>query len=137
MNLDVNYLAIFVAAIVYYVGGALWYSPILFGKTWMGLVGLTEEKMKETQKDSWKAYLTAFISALLISYGIARVEGYMNVITFAGGVHAGFWAWLCFVLTTMATNNSFSNRPFKLTVIDAGYHLYGFLVIGVILAVWK
>ena len=137
MQVDINYLAVFVAAVVYYIGGALWYSPLLFGKTWMGLVGLNEEKIKEGQKEAWKSYLTAAISAILISYGIARVEGYLNVITIGGGLHAGFWAWICFVVTTMATNNSFAGRPFKLLIIDSGYHLYGFVVMGIILAVWK
>ena len=137
MQVDVNYLAVFVAAIVYYAGGALWYSPVLFGKSWMGLVGLTEEILEETKKEVWKSYLTSFVAALIISYGLARLEAYMNVITFAGGFHTGFWAWLCFVLTTMMTNNTFAGRPVKLLVLDSGYHLYGFLVIGVILAVWK
>jgi len=135
--MDINYLAVFVAAIIYYAGGALWYSPVLFGKSWMGLVGLTEEKIKASQKDAWKSYVTALVAALFISYGIARIEGYMNVITFAGGFHTGFWTWLCFVITTMATNNAFSGRPVKLLLIDSGYHLYGFLVMGVVLAVWK
>jgi len=137
MQVDINYLAVVVAAILYYAGGALWYSPVLFGKSWMGLVGLTEEKIKEEQKKAWKSYLMSFISAFLISYGIARIEAYMNVITLDGGLHTGFWAWLCFVLTTMATNNSFAGRPFKLLFIDSGYHLYGFLVIGIVHAVWK
>ncbi len=137
MGIEINYLAVFIAAIIYYAGGALWYSPVLFGKGWMGLIGLTEEKLKEAQKGAWKSYLIAFIAALLISYGIARIEAYLNVITFGGGIHTGFWAWLCFVVTTMATNNSFAGRPFKLLLIDSGYHLYGFLVMGIMLAVWK
>jgi hypothetical protein len=137
MQIDINYLAVFIAAIVYYVGGALWYSPILFGKSWMGLVGLTEEKIKEGQKEAWKSYLIAAISAILISYGIARVEAYLNVITVGGGLHVGFWTWICFVITTMATNNAFAGRSFKLLLIDGGYHLYGFVLIGVVLAVWK
>ena len=137
MQVDINFLAVFVAAIIYYIGGALWYSPLLFGKSWMGLVGLTEEKIKEGQNEAWKSYLIAAISAILISYGIARVVTYLNVITIGGGLHVGFWTWICFVITTMATNNSFAGRSFKLLLIDGGYHLYGFVVMGVVLAVWK
>jgi hypothetical protein len=133
----VNYFAVIVAALVYYAGGALWYSPALFGGPWMAAVGLTGEKIKERQKDAWKSYLVALVSALLISYGIARIEMYMAVDSLYGGLHTGFWSWLCFVITTSATNNFFADRPLKLLLIDAGYHLYGFLVIGVILAVWK
>lgn len=137
MEGNVNYLAVVVAALIYYAGGALWYSPLLFGKSWMVVVGLTEEKIKAQQKDAWKSYLTALIGALIISYGIARLEMYMNVDSFSGGLQTGFWTWLCFVVTTAATNNVFAGRPFKLLLIDAGYHLYGFLVMGVIIAVWK
>jgi hypothetical protein len=137
MDGSVNYLAVVIAALAYYAGGALWYSPVLFGKQWMALVGLTEEKIAEQKKDAWKSYVTSLVAALVISYGLARIEMYMNVVTFAGGLHTGFWSWLCFVITTSATNSAFAGRPVKLLFIDAGYHLYGFLVIGVILAVWK
>jgi Protein of unknown function (DUF1761) len=137
VQVDINYFAVFVAAVVYYIGGALWYSPFLFGKTWMDLAGLNEEKIKEDKKSAWKSYLTAAGSALLISIGLTRVEGYLNVITIGGGLHTGFWAWICFVVTTMATNNAFAGRPFKLLLIDSGYHLYGFVIMGIILSVWK
>ncbi len=137
MEVQINYLAVFFGAIIYYAGGPLWYSRPLFGKAWMEGNGFTEEIMKERQKGAWKAYLTAFISALVISYGLARIEDYLHVTSLIGGLHAGFWAWLCFVLTTAATNNSFSGRPVKVMLIDSGYHLYGFLVIGMINAVWS
>jgi hypothetical protein len=137
MEVNVNYLAVIVAAIIYYAGGAIWYSPMLFAKPWMAAVGLTEEKIKEGQKGAWKSYMTALVAALIISYGMARLVGYMNLETFMGGLQLGFWCWLCFVITTASTNNAFSGRPVKLLLIDSGYHLYGFLVIGVILVVWK
>jgi hypothetical protein len=137
MGIETNYLSVFIAALVYFGGGALWYSAVLFGKSWMRLVGLSEERIKEAQKRAWKSYLTALVAAFLISLGIARIEAYMNVITISGGLQTGFWAWLCFVVTTMATNNTFADRPLKLLIIDSGYHLYGFLVTGIILAVWK
>ena len=137
MEGSVNLLSVLIAALAYYAGGALWYSPVLFGKQWMVLVGLTEEKINGAQKEAWKNYGTALVGALLISYGLARIEMYLNVVTFSGGLHTGFWSWLCFVVTTSAINNSFAGRPLKLLLIDSGYHLYGFLVMSVILAVWK
>ena len=91
MQVNINYIAVFVAAVVYYIGGALWYSPLLFGKTWMGLVGLNEEEIKEERKAAWKSYLIAAGSAILISLGIARVEAYLNVITI-GGRCSSTWA---------------------------------------------
>jgi hypothetical protein len=137
MPVDVNYFAIIVAALVYFGGGALWYSPLFLGTPWMTAAGLNAEKLAAGKKGLWRSYLTAFIAALFISYGLARVEAYMQVSDFTGGLHTGFWSWFCFVVTTMAINYSFEIRSLKLYLINAGYHLYGFIVMAVILAVWR
>jgi hypothetical protein len=114
----------------------LWYSSFMFGRKWMQLVGMNTETMEERRKNAWKAYLTALVAALLMSYGIARMVDYMQVTSFIGGLHLGFWSWVVFVITTMAINNAFSGKPVKLLLIDGGYHLYGLLLMGVVNAVW-
>jgi hypothetical protein len=134
--IDINYWTVLIAALLYYGSGALWYSQLMFGKQWMQLVGMTPEQMEQTKKNAWKAYLTALVAALLMSYGLARMVDYMQVTSFFGAVHLGFWSWVVFVITTMAINNAFSNRPVKLLVIDGGYHLYGLLLMAVLNAVW-
>jgi len=57
MNVEINYLAVFVAAIVYYAGGALWYSPALLGNPWMKAAGLDAEKLQAEKKGVRKSYL--------------------------------------------------------------------------------
>jgi len=137
MHVDINLLAVLVAALVYYAGGALWFSPKFLGNAWMAAAGLDQERMAAAKKDAWKSYLIALIASLFISYGLARVEAYMQVSDFAGGLHTGFWSWLCYVVTTMAINHAFEKRSWKLFLINSGYHLYGFVVMAVILAVWR
>lgn len=44
---DVNLVAVLVAGVVDMVIGALWYSPVLFAKSWMRLIGKKEEDMKK------------------------------------------------------------------------------------------
>lgn len=133
---DINYWAVLSAAALYYASGTLWYSPFMFGKQWMQLVGMTPEMIESNKKNAWKAYLTALIASLLMSYGVARLVDYMHVTSFSGGIQMGFWSWVVFVITTMAINNAFSTRPVKLLLIDGGYHLYGLLLMGVINTVW-
>jgi hypothetical protein len=135
--MEFNYWAILIGGLVYYAGGALWYSPILFGKQWMAAAGITEEKMNEAKPHAWKSYITALISQLIISYGLARLMGYLDVNSISGGLHTAFWTWLAFVVTTMAVNGAFSMKPVRLMLIDAGYHLYGFLVAGIIISLWQ
>jgi hypothetical protein len=137
MHVEINYLAVMVAAFVYFASGALWYSPAFLGTQWMSAAGFDDEKIKAAKKGAWKSYIITLLAAVVISYGLARVEGYMQVDTFVGGMHTGFWSWFCYVVTTMIINNSFENRPLKLFLINSGYHLYGFIVMAVILAVWR
>ena len=63
----INYLAVLVSAIIGMIIGALWYSPLLFGKLWMKLSGMTEKQLNEAKKKGMgKMYLVAFIGVLLI-----------------------------------------------------------------------
>jgi fructose-specific phosphotransferase system IIC component len=43
---NVNWLAVFVAPLIGFVLGFLWYGP-LFGRAWMKLTGMTKEKGAE------------------------------------------------------------------------------------------
>ena len=44
--MELNFLAIVVAAIVPLLIGAIWYNPSVLGTAWMKASGMTEEKMK-------------------------------------------------------------------------------------------
>ena len=47
MTLDfsqLNWLAVIVAALVYFALGALWYSPMLFSRAWQRSIGWDETK---------------------------------------------------------------------------------------------
>ena len=46
MDAQLNYLALFLAALSTFLIGGLWYSPAVFGKAWMRENGFKEEDMK-------------------------------------------------------------------------------------------
>src|ERR1051325_1549607 len=41
-----NYLAVLVCAVIIFLLGGLWYSPVLFAKRWVALQGKTMEEMQ-------------------------------------------------------------------------------------------
>ena len=45
--MDINWLAMLVAALIPLAVGALWYSPMLFANAWMKATGLTEDALKK------------------------------------------------------------------------------------------
>lgn len=47
MTLDLgglNWLAVIVSAVVYFVIGAAWFTPAVFGKPWMAAIGFDESR---------------------------------------------------------------------------------------------
>ena len=47
---EVNYVAVLAAAIASFVIGALWYSPMLFGKMWMKLSNVSGKEVKKAKR---------------------------------------------------------------------------------------
>lgn len=130
-----NYLAIFVATLIMYVLGALWYSPVMFGKAWMELNGITDAVM--TEASPLKMYLTPLVAYLIACYVLAHAVAYAGAKTAATGALVGFWNWLGFVAAVTFVADSLSNKPLSLWLINAGYNLVGFLIAGVLLALWQ
>ena len=136
-QVDVNYLAVFAAAVVGMALGALWYSPVLFGKTWMSLTGLSEETLtKAKEKGMAKSYLIGFIGTLIMSYVLAHITSYASATTFLEGSLAGFWIWLGFIAPVALGTVLWEGKPVKLYILNTSYYLVALVLMGAILAVW-
>jgi hypothetical protein len=136
-EVSINYLAVLVCGIIYMVVGALWYSPLLFGKIWTAAMGKTEQELKEMQKGVWKTYLLSFISALVMAFVLAHIIDFARADTVVEGLQTGLWIWLGFVITTGLAAVIFEGRSKRLYFIYNGYMLVTFLIMGLILAVWS
>jgi Protein of unknown function (DUF1761) len=133
-TVSINFLAVFVAGVAYMILGALWYSPLLFGNAWMKGIGKTKEQVA---KDfSPVNYILAIILSFIAAYGIARLMLWSGGNTVVDAIKISIVCGVCFVLATIGVNDVFEKRVKCLTVINILYHLVGFIVIGIILAVW-
>ncbi len=130
-----NYLAVLVSGVIMFVMGALWYSPMLFARPWMALLGKSEEELKSSAKPI--NYLFAFLCALASAYVLAVLLALIPGATVATGLCLGALCWFGFAGATSLMHAIFSARPFGLWAIDTGYSLATFLVAGVILALWR
>jgi len=138
----INYLAVFVAAILIFVLGGLWYSPVLFAKRWIALQGRTEEQMRAEAAASNMPmmYLAAFICAFIQAWVMAMVVGHMSQVAEMGIAHAAIFSallWLGFAATTSYATALFSGKPKQLWLIDSTYNLVSFVLAGIILATWR
>src|SRR6185436_19934978 len=120
---SVNIVAVFVAAILTFVLGAVWYSPVLFARQWMAAQGYTPDTAQQMRKGMWKAYVIAFVCYVVMAYVLALFASYMQATSFAQGLWLGFLTWLGFAATVGLTTHLFSRKPLAGWVIDAGYQL--------------
>jgi hypothetical protein len=135
---NVNIFAVLIAAVLTFVLGAFWYSPVLFARQWMQAQGYTPEKLEEMKKRGLtRAYVGSALCDLVMAYVVALFAAYTNSTTLAQGLWLGFLAWLGFAAPIGLTANLFSEKPIAAWVIDAGYQLAYLLIMGALLSVWR
>ena len=132
MEADINYWAVLVAAVSSFVIGGLWYAPFLFGNSWQKAAGLSDEELKNANMG--KTFGLSFVLSVLISYGMAMFFG--AEVDFHMGLIYGSMTALFFVIPSMGTNSLFEHHSLKLFLINAGYNLVTYTVIGGIIGSW-
>ena len=136
-SVEVNPIAILVCAIVYMIVGSLWYSPLLFGKRWMHLSGITKQSMdKSKTRGMSQTYGIAFVSSLVMSFIIAHVVAYANAETFIQGMQIGFWLWLGLAAPIIMSGSLWEGKPWELFLINSSQYLVSLVIVSGILAAW-
>lgn len=139
--INVNYVAILVAAIINMLLGWLWYGPF-FGKAWTSMMGFGHEKMEQMKaKGMGGSYVIMVIGSLLMSFIFARfvsfTEAGYDIWSWVVGFRLGFEIWLGFVAPVTVAMVLWEGKPWKLWMIVAGYSLVGLCLMGSILAAWR
>ena len=139
MNIEVNYLAVVVAAVVSMALGFLWYSPVLFGKLWMKLSGFTAESLKKAQKEMGKLYAVSFVVSMVTAYVLSHVmalsENFYQYSKLSTGLTTAFWLWLGFMMPVQLMGEIFGEKKWKLFGINTGYQLVSLILMAIVLAV--
>ncbi|RZL04923.1 MAG: DUF1761 domain-containing protein [Rubrivivax sp.] len=112
--------------------GGLWYSPILFAKSWMVEAGLTEAQTK--QGSPAKIFGLSALASLVMAFNLAAFLGAKATLTF--GLFAGFATGLGWVAMSLGVIYLFEQRSLKLWLINSGYQVVAYTVMGAILGAW-
>ena len=129
---NINWLSVIVATVAAFIIGALWYSSVLFGKVWQKELGLSDEKIKNANMPVifGTSFVLEFIAAFVLEMFIGSEA---NVTT---GIIAGALVGIAWVATAIGTNYLFARKSFRLFLIDSGYFVLLFIVMGGILGAW-
>jgi len=137
LDVTINYWAVLVAAIAGMAIGALWYSPMVFGKAWMTMNKLTMKDMEEAKKRGMtKVYILAFVGHLVMAYVLAHFIGYVESTTVVLGLQLAFWLWLGFIATVFLNTVLWEGKPVKLYLLNVLHYLVVIGVMSSILAAW-
>ena len=138
----INLIAVLAAAVLTMILGYIWFGP-LFGRKWMRLMGFDMETMKAGNRGGAmaKMYIIMFIGALLTAFVLAHelvfASAYMNIGGLDAGVMAGFWSWLGFGAPITVNYTLTTDKSWKLWLINGGYYLVSFVMMGIVLAMWQ
>jgi hypothetical protein len=130
---SVNLLAVVVAAVAAFVVGGLWYSPMLFGKTYMQLRGLGPGAAKMPVGE----IVGEFARNLVVAYVLARFVALLGVNTLTGALQLGLWVWVGFQAMLLIGAVLHEKLPWKLYAIHVSDALVKTLLMSAILGVWR
>jgi hypothetical protein len=136
MDVEVNTLAVFLAAAASMVVGAIWYANSVFGKTWAKLANVDMSKTPKSGEMAWLMGST-FVASLVTAYVLAHVS-YLSAQFFGqellqSALTTAFWLWLGFTAARLYTHDAFEGRRKKLTALNALHELVTFMVMAAVI----
>jgi hypothetical protein len=135
---ELNWLAVIVAALAYFVLGALWYAPPVMGKTWMAAGGM--EMPSDDQRPGAGIYVVPLVGSILSAVALGMLAEATATDTVGEGFVLGIVVAIGFALAIALVTATFeSNKPKPMVwgAINAGYHALGIIVAGLIIAAWQ
>jgi hypothetical protein len=83
-----NFLALFGAALIPLIVGAIWYSPMVFGKTWMRVAGKTQEELEKGNMAL--IFGLTYILGVLLAMGLSGLTNHQSGVIQLFAMHPGF-----------------------------------------------
>jgi len=125
---NVNWLAIVTAAISAFIIGGIWYGP-LFGKIWMSEFSFTDEGL--AKRNQTKIFAGTLLLNVLIALNMSLFLG--AEVDLKTALIAGFLTGFGFVTPLIGVFYLFEEKSMKLFLVNAGFSIITFSLIGLII----
>jgi len=130
-----NWLAIAVAAVAYFLLGALWYS-FLFKNTWIKGSGVNmnnPDAKKGAGGIMFFTLLLEFVTCVGLAILVTRLSLNGGVLS---GIKLGLMTGVCFSAVAVTISFMYQMKPKSLWFVDSGYHIVGQIVAAIIICIW-
>ena len=128
----INWLAVVVSTFIAFAIGGFWYSKALFGSAWLEEVGLTEEAVNNANMP--KTCGGTFVLQFLAVTALAAFVGVDS--SWKSGLQSGLLISIFWVASAYGITYLFEQRSMRLFVINAGYNIVLFAIVGTIIGFW-
>jgi hypothetical protein len=140
MSIEINYLGVLLAAAGSMLVGAVWYAPGVFGKSWAQLARVDMSRpVVGTQMA--RLLITVFLGSLVTAYVLAHLSFLTNQFFrnsfIQDAMMTAFWVWIGLVSLRIFTHDLFEGRRRKLTFITIGSEFATFMVMGLVIGIFK
>lgn len=129
-----EFLNVLVAAAAGFAFGAIWY--MVLSKPWIEASNIECDENGRPVDSSKLPFVLSGIAMILVAGMMRHVFGMGAITTVSKGLISGLGIGLFFISPWTMINNAYGGRPFKLTLIDGGYAVFGCGVIGVVLTLF-
>ena len=131
MTTRINHVAVVVAAVVFFIWSALWYT-VLANQS-MALMGTTAASAKTPAT----FYVLSFLIALVLSYVTAVALKDSTQRSAQHGAIFGIFMGVGIYMMLLLNQSLFEMRPLGLWVLDGLYGVTGLAIIGAIVGGWR
>ena len=137
LNFSINWYLVGAGTLLSMLIGMLWYSPLLFCNIWLKAVRLKKEDMAASRASHFPAYTVSVLAHAILSLVLGVMVLNLNIHGFQYGMILGLLFWLGFNCTSVIKYVFFEKRPWILFLMNAGYDIICFALIGGIFAQWQ
>lgn len=132
---DINWLAVLVGGLAYFILGAIWYS-FIFKNAWIRLSGVNMED-PNLKKGVAQTMLASFVMMIIAAIGLGILITRIGITDWMTGLKVGLLTGLCFSATAISISYLYEKRPLGLHLINGAYSTLGCTIAGIIIAAWR
>ena len=95
--MEINYTLVIIATLLQFIVGAIWYSPLMFGKWWMEIMeatNISKEELAKMQKEMGPFYALQFFLTFFTTFSFINLVPYIPTLTM---YHLAWWIFIGFI----------------------------------------
>ncbi len=133
---EINYFAVVAATLSTMIVGTIWYSPKVFGTTWMRLTGVTPGDGKSAVGPILATLVVSFVTCWVLAGAAYIAWQFYGGLFLYSSLITGLLFWAGFTAARFVTHDAFEGRPARLTVLNCAHELVTIIVLSLVIGVW-